>query len=77
MLSFINRLVREFEREHGIKPNLLYLNRFHIEHLKAAFDENYSMNQIMEMLEMELIIENDISHPHVAWTQLALKKATF
>jgi len=71
MLGFIYRLVREFELEHGIRPNLLYLNRFHTEALKAAFNQDYSMSQIMNMLGMELIIENDIMHPHVSWTQVA------
>ncbi len=71
MLSFINRLVRDFELEHGIRPNLLYLNRFHVAHLKLSFDADYSMSQILNRLEMELIIEDDITQPHVAWTQVA------
>jgi hypothetical protein len=75
MLSFIHRLVREFELEHGIHPNLLYLNRFHVEHLKSAFDAEYSMVQILDLLGMELIIENDITQPHVAWTQMAQRVA--
>ena len=77
MLSFINRLVRDFELEHGIHPNLLYLNRFHLEHLKTAFEAGYSMSQIMDLLGMELVIKNDISHPHVAWTQLPKKFAIY
>lgn len=75
MLSFINRLVREFELEHGFRPNLLYLNRFHAEHLKAAFASDYSMSQILSVLGMELVIENDITQPHVAWTQMANRVA--
>ena len=71
MLGFIYRLVREFELEHGISPNLLYLNRLHAENLKASFDQDYSMSQIMKVLRMELIIDNDIMHPRVAWSQVA------
>ena len=71
MLGFIYRLVNDFEHEHGIQPNLLYLNQFHSEHLKTAFAENYSMKSIMELLNMELVIENDIMHPHVAWRHAA------
>lgn len=77
MLSFIHRLVRDFELEHGVHPNLLYLNRFHAEHLKTAFDTDYTMSQILEVLGMELIIENDITQPHVAWTQTATRVSTF
>lgn len=71
MLSYIYRLIRDFEQEHGIHPNLLYLNSNHIEHLKMAFADGYSLQQIMAMLGMELIIEEDIMHPHAVWTTLA------
>lgn len=75
MLSFILRLTHEFEQEHGIYPNLVYLNRFHAAHLKAAFDTDYSMTQILDILDMELIIQNDITHPRVVWSQIARKAA--
>lgn len=71
MLGYIYRLVSDFEHEHGIHPNLLYLNQFHSEHLKTAFADDYSLPSIMELLDMELVIENDIMHPHVAWTHSA------
>lgn len=77
MLSFINRLVRDFELEHGVRPNLLYLNRFHVEHLKTAFDSDYTMSQILDVLGMELIIENSITQPHVVWTQTTRRASTF
>lgn len=77
MLSFINRLVRDFERDHGVHPNLLYLNRFHAEHLKSSFDEDFSMTTILNVLGMELIIENDITQPHVAWTQAARRVSAY
>lgn len=71
MLSHIYRLIKDFEHEHGIHPNLLYLNSHHIEHLRSSFGEEYSLEHIMMLLEMELIIEEDIMHPHAVWTTLA------
>ena len=71
MLGYIYRLVSDFEHEHGIHPNLLYLNQFHSEHLKTAFAEDFSLPRIMQLLDMELVIENDIMHTHVAWTHSA------
>ena len=76
MLSYIYRMVRDFENLHGIHPNLLYLNRLHSEHLKDAFADAYSMSQIMDELQMELIIDHDVVHPHVAWTQTAQRIAS-
>jgi hypothetical protein len=74
MLAYIYRLIRDFEQEHGIQPNLLYLNRFHTEHLKTAFAEQYSLQQITEMLQMELVVDQGIVHPHVVWAQSAQRK---
>lgn len=71
MLSHIFRLIKDFENEHGIHPNLLYLNDRHVEYLMSAFSEEYSLQNIMALLEMELIIEKDIMHPHAVWTTLA------
>lgn len=30
MLSYIYRQIREFENQHGILPNLLYINEEHV-----------------------------------------------
>lgn len=76
MLSHIARLIRDFELEHGMHPNLLYLNHVHHEHLKSAFDERFNMGQIMQMLNMEMVIDAEIMHPHVAWTEAAHRVAS-
>ena len=76
MLGFIVRLISSFEKEHGFRPNLLYINRAHSQHLKDAFDERFSFSQISEMLQMEILVESEATHPHVAWTQVALRVAS-
>lgn len=76
MLGYIYKLVRGFEQEHGVQPNLLYLNRFHSEHLISAFDERFSLGQIMDMLQMEMIIDDEIMHPRVAWSHVANRVAS-
>ena len=75
MLSHIYRLVEGFEREHGIMPNLLYLNHAHTQQLRMAFDDDYSMERILEILDMEMVLDADILHPHVAWTHTATRTA--
>ena len=76
MLAYINRMVREFENSHGMHPNLLYLNRSHSEYLKQSFAADYSLGQIMASLQMELIIDQEIVHPHVAWSQSLQRMAS-
>lgn len=76
MLDYIYRLVTGFEREHGMRPNLLYISPSHCTHLKASFDEKYSMNEIIDLLGMEIVIDSSCVHPHVCWTQAAEKLAS-
>ena len=76
MLDYIYRLVMGFEHEHGLRPNLLYINRFHSEHLKSSFDEHYTLGQIMDMLQMDVIIDSNSVHPHVCWIQAAERVAS-
>ena len=71
MLDYIYRLVTGFEREHGMRPNLLYISPEHCKYLKSSFDEKYSMNEIMDMLKMEVVVDESSVHPHVCWTQAA------
>jgi hypothetical protein len=70
MLSFIYNLVNNFETSHGLRPNLLYLNETHLHHLAEGFSDEYDLFEIMNMLQMEIIIDNEAVHPHVAWTRI-------
>jgi len=76
MLGFIVRLICSFEKEHGFKPNLLYINRAHSDYLKVSFDEKYSFSQIAELLEMEIIVEPEATHPDVAWSHIGQRAAS-
>ena len=74
MLAYIYRLIRDFEQEHGIHPNLLFMNQNHCDHLKEAFDNRYSLYTIMQILQMELVIDSDAIHPHAAWHKTAQRR---
>lgn len=75
MLSYINQQASKFEETHGIQPNLLYLGEEHVQHLMNDFSDQYDLNAIMDFLQMEIVISNEIVHPHVGWTRFAQKHA--
>jgi len=75
MLSFIYDLVNTYTATHGIRPNLLYLSQLHLQHLTEQFSESYDLIQIMDFLGMEIIIDNEAIHPHVAWTRIVNSKS--
>lgn len=71
MISYLLRLIDEFKHEHGCQPNLLYLNELHLNHLKAGFSEDFTLPMLCEIFAMELIVNQEVIHPHVAWTPTA------
>lgn len=75
MISYILRLIDEFKREHGYQPNLLYLNEFHLTHLKSGLADDFTLPLMCELFQLELIVDREVIHPHVAWTHTADKLA--
>ena len=75
MLSYIFRLIDQFQRQHGVEPNLLYLNEMHMLELRKAFSADETIQSITELLGMEMIISREITHPHVVWTQMSQRIA--
>jgi hypothetical protein len=70
MLSFIYRLARDFEKEHGIHPNLLYLNPVHLQFLREQLGNESQLDNIVMLLGMEIMVTTEVIHPHVVWTHL-------
>ena len=75
MLSYIYRLAMNFENEHDLRPNLLYLNPEHMTRLKETFPDPADFANILRLLEMEIIIDREIVHPQVAWASAARQRA--
>jgi hypothetical protein len=70
MLSFLYRICINFERHHGVSPNLLYLNYRHFDELQRSLPELQDTAALLQHLDMELILQNDVLHPRVAWSSV-------
>lgn len=67
MMSFIYWLTRGFERSNdGSKPNVLYINRYHFEHLRQEFADPDDTDAIMRVLGMTIILTEEAVNPHLA-----------
>lgn len=67
MLSFLYRLIDHYHREHALHPNLLYLNPLHYRKLLECLPEMQSQEEVSRFLMMQIVIDPDALHPHVAW----------
>lgn len=74
MLSKINRLVREFEKAHGFRPNLLYLNTNDLSLLQLQLSED-KLNILSQLIGMEIIIIKNGHIPYVSWAQIPWRHA--
>ncbi len=64
MLSYILGMAYRFEREHGVTPNLLYLNQEHMSHLCDELGVSAVLH-ISERLGMAVMVSPDIAHPQL------------
>lgn len=67
MLSFLYRLVEHYHREHGLHPNLLYLNPWHYQKLLECLPEMEGQEEVSRFLMMQIVISPEAVHPYVAW----------
>ncbi|MFQ5644589.1 MAG: hypothetical protein ACE5FQ_12970 [Thiogranum sp.] len=70
MLSQLYRIARDFERSHGVAPNLLYLNYQHFEQLRSALPGLRDNAELLHKLGLQLILQRDRVHPGVAWSSV-------
>ncbi|MDY6981232.1 MAG: hypothetical protein SV201_15275 [Pseudomonadota bacterium] len=75
MLSFIYRLANDFEQEQGFRPNVLYMNNQHFDHLKDDLAEIPNLDIINQLLGMEIVLDDELVHPHVYWTPVDWRRA--
>ncbi len=66
MLSYIYRIVREFQQTHHCSPNILYLNKEQFHHLRHSFADPDDIGAMTDQLAMYIIISHDVLHPHLA-----------
>lgn len=75
MLNQIYSVAKDFEYEHGFCPNILYMNYPQLECLKQQLEDPNDFNAILVFMGMELIIEQEVAMPCVAWSKAPWKEA--
>jgi hypothetical protein len=69
MLSFLYKLATDFEREHGHRPNLLYISPLHFQFLRHDLASIQELGELVRFLGMEIVIEPEACHPHLSFTR--------
>lgn len=66
MLSHIYRLARVYHELHGHTPNLVYLNRTHLNMLRLQLGNPSNMDEILAQLGFDIVLTPSAIHPSVA-----------
>lgn len=66
MLSAIVALVDHYQRHHGSRPNLLYMNETHYEYLREEMPGARDHQDIVTLLGIDIALTADAMRPHVA-----------
>jgi hypothetical protein len=69
MLSYLYKLATEFEREHGQRPNLLYISPQHFQSLRHDLASIPGLGELVRFLGMEVVIDPAVGHPHLSYSQ--------
>ena len=69
MLSFLYKLATDFEREHGSRPNLLYISPPHFQSLRHDLANIQGLGELVQFLGMEIVIEPGACHPHLSYSR--------
>lgn len=75
MLSYLVKLASEFEREHGQRANILYLNHAHFRTLRQELAGIPGLGELVRFLGMEVVIEPGITYPHLRYSQVEWQAA--
>ncbi len=67
MLDHILQCVLAFEREHGITPDVVYINPFHYDGLRRFHPELFNTGEPVSLgFRLVIVPGNQLSHPEAA-----------
>jgi len=66
MLSFIVSLVSTYETDHGVRPNLVFMNETHYEYLREELPGVRDHDDVTTILGVDIALSEEAIRPHVA-----------
>lgn len=70
MLSLIVSLVDDYKKNHGARPNLVYMNEMHYEYLREELPGVRGHDDVVAVLGLDIALSDHAVHPHVATARI-------
>ncbi len=71
MLSHIVNLVQNYEVDHGLRPNVVYMNETHYSYLREELPGVRDHHEVVRILGVDIALADDVLHPQVATVRFA------
>ncbi len=71
MLSHIMTLVNNYEKHHGMRPNVCYMNETHYGYLREELPGVRDHNAVVSILGVDIALDDETFHPQVATVRFA------
>jgi hypothetical protein len=71
MLSHIVNLVNRYENNHGLKPNVVYMNETHYSYLREELPGVRDHHDVISIIGVDIALSDDVIHPQVATVRFA------
>lgn len=66
MFSHVMSLMNDYERNHGARPNLVYMNETHYSYLREELPGVWDHNDVVNVLGIDIALSDEAIRPHVA-----------
>lgn len=71
MLSHIMTMVNTYERSHGSRPNVVYLNETHYGYLREELPGVRDHDDVVTILGVDIALSDEVINPQVATVRFA------
>jgi hypothetical protein len=71
MLSHIVTLMREYERHHGVRPNVVFMNETHYGYLREELPFVRDHDEVIAILGVDIALNDDAMNPQAATVRFA------
>jgi hypothetical protein len=75
MLSFLYRIARSYQQEHGYRPNAVVMSNAHFRQLQESLPEITDYADLSRLLGMDVVLSEDCIPPPVSWRSMARRAA--
>ena len=67
MLDYLCDSAAKYQKLHGLKPNLLYLNNNHFQSLQYQLDNQHKLSNRFNEFDLIIVLSPTMTHPSLAY----------